>query len=443
MVEQRDHMQWWREARYGMFMHWGLYSQLARGEWVMNRDCIPVEAYEKLADTWSPKPESMRKCAQLAKAAGMRYAILTAKHHEGFALWDSEQTDYNAVRRGPGRDLVAEFVQAFRAQGLRIGLYYSLMDWHHPDGLRCATDAAARRRFLDFTQGCVRELLSHYGPIDILFYDVPMPLPTAESWESQKMNDMARRLQPGLIINDRCKLPGDYGTPEGRINALDRDWELVLTTNDGEWSCGHRPQGDWISIRKILHTLRECCGDGGNMCLNVGLGANGDVDPLAVERLQTVGKWLDIHGEAVYGPMERTKGRLEYWASHGFWTLKGNHAYLWNVRGYPQDGQMIIGGFQTPPRRVSLLGCDVKLSVDRSGLQTIVSNIPLKNPEPIAGTPVFRFHFDEPPRQAIGFFPHATPRRHCLRGDAADVAALANSTNAALPTDGDRETGHR
>ena len=427
-MSDKPHMQWWREARLGMIVHWGLYSQLARGEWVMNRECIPREAYEKLADTWRPREGCVREWAAAARRAGMKYMILTAKHHEGFCLWDTAQTDYNAVQRGPGRDLVAELTEACRAEGLGVGLYYSLMDWHHPDGWRCREDAAARRRFLDFTQGCIRELLSHYGRIDILFYDVPMPLPTAESWESERMNAMARELQPGLIINERSKRPEDYTTAEGRAAPQEGDWETILTTNDGEWGYSERPAGDWISVRGILYALRTCAGAAGNLCLNVGPTADGDLDPRAVERLETLGRWAAVHGEAFYGPVERTTGRLDFWASHGFWTLKGRTAYLWNVRSYPGE-RMVIGGLDTPPRRVSLLGCDAPLRVEQRGLQTIVTGIPPENPEPVAGTPVFKFEFDEPPRQAIGFHPWTEPRI-CLRGDAADAAAAANEPSA-------------
>lgn len=425
-MTDKPHMQWWREARLGMFVHWGLYSQLARGEWVMNRDCIPPDEYEQLADSWHPRPGCIREWAATARAAGMKYMIMTAKHHEGFCLWDTAQTDYNAVQTGPGRDLVAEYVEACRAEGLGVGIYYSLMDWHHPDGWACLDDEQARRRFLDFTQGCVRELMSHYGRIDILFYDVPMPLPTAEAWESEKMNAMARELQPNLIINERSKREEDYTTSEGHVAAHGGDWESILTTNDGEWGYADRPEGDWVSVRNMLHALRTCAGGGGNLCINVSPTPEGELDPKILERLDTLGRWAAVHGEAFYGPAERTTGKLDYWASHGFWTLKGNTAYLWNVRSYPRE-RMIIGGLDTPPRRVSILGCDARLSLERRGLQTIVSGFPAKNPEPLAGTPVFKFEFDQPPQQRIGFYPWAEPRI-CLRGDAADAAAVANQS---------------
>ena len=158
-----ERLQWWQAARFGMFIHWGLYAQLGRHEWVMNRERIPVAEYEKLAATWKPKERPAREWAALAKQAGMKYMVMTTKHHEGFCLWDTAQTDYNAVKSGPGRDLVREYVEACREFDLKIGFYYSLMDWHHPDGALCATDAHARARFLDFTKGCVRELMTNYG----------------------------------------------------------------------------------------------------------------------------------------------------------------------------------------------------------------------------------------------------------------------------------------
>jgi len=234
--DRAKRMQWWHEARFGMFVHWGLYSQLGRHEWVMNRERIPVAEYEKLAETFKPKPRPARQWARLAAKAGMKYMVMTTKHHEGFCLWDTAQTDYNAARCGPGRDLVREYVDACREFGLKIGFYYSLMDWHHPDGARCARSERARRRFLDFTQGCVRELMSNYGKIDIMWYDVSWPLGSPELWESRKMNRMVRRLQPEILINNRSQLPEDFGTPEEHITAAEagRAWEACMTFN-GAW----------------------------------------------------------------------------------------------------------------------------------------------------------------------------------------------------------------
>ena len=175
-ADREARMKWWHEARFGMFIHWGLYSVLGRHEWAMEKEGIPVAEYEQLAKQFKPKPNAAREWATLAKAAGQKYMVMTTKHHEGFCLFDTKLTDYCAPKQAAGRDLVKEYVEAARAEGMRVGFYYSLMDWHHPDGARCATDEAARRRFVDYIHGQIRELLTNYGKIDILWYDVAWPL---------------------------------------------------------------------------------------------------------------------------------------------------------------------------------------------------------------------------------------------------------------------------
>ncbi len=199
-------MQWWHEARFGMFIHWGLYSVLGRHEWVMENEAIPVADYEQLAKRFQPKPNAARAWAKLAKQAGQKYMVLTSKHHEGFCNFDTKLTNYCATKQGPGRDLVHEYVEAARAEGLRFGFYYSLMDWHHPDGARCATNEDARKRFVEYTHGLIRELLTNYGKIDVLWYDVSWPL-DAQAWESERMNKMVFELQPDIIVNNRNALP--------------------------------------------------------------------------------------------------------------------------------------------------------------------------------------------------------------------------------------------
>src|SRR5271165_770880 len=199
-ADRERRLKWWREARFGMFIHWGLYSVYGRHEWVMENEGIPVAEYEQAAKRFNPEPNAARAWAQLAKRAGMKYMVMTTKHHEGFCHFDSKLTNYSSAKQGPGRDLVKEYVEAARAEGLRVGFYYSLMDWHHPDGARCATDEAARKRFVAYIHGQIRELLTNYGKIDILWYDVSWPL-KAEGWESQKMNDMVFELQPEIIVN--------------------------------------------------------------------------------------------------------------------------------------------------------------------------------------------------------------------------------------------------
>ena len=226
-------MAWWHEAKFGMFIHWGLYSVIGQHEWAKEQEGVPIPQYEILAKHFHPKPNAARDWARLAKRAGQKYMVMTTKHHEGFCNLDTKLTDYNAVKQGPGRDLVREYVEAARAEGLRVGFYYSLMDWHHPDGAICKTDEAARRRFVDYTHGLIRELMTNYGKIDVLWYDVSWPL-NAEQWESERMNEMVFELQPDIIVNNRNGLEGDFSTPEQRIeaSAAGRAWESCMTLNN-------------------------------------------------------------------------------------------------------------------------------------------------------------------------------------------------------------------
>jgi len=398
--DREKRMKWWHEARFGMFIHWGLYSQLGRHEWVMNRERIPVQEYEKLSWTWKPKPRPMRQWAKLAKESGMRYMVMTTKHHEGFCLWNTQMTDYNACRRGPGRDLVEEYVDACREYGLKIGFYYSLMDWHHPDGARCYYDEKARRRFLDFTQGAVRELMSNYGKIDILWYDVAWPLPSPEKWESKKMNEMVRKLQPHIIINNRSMLPEDFGTPEEHIHAEQegRAWEACMTFN-GSW--GYLPYSkpeDWHSSRKVLHMLREVTAGGGNLLLNIGPAPDGSIPSLAVERLKPVGKWLKINGEAVYGKVDRVVN-ME-WMPMGTWTRKGNTLYFW-CHWWPGK-EIAIGGLKTKLLKASFLATGENIKFEQSKDRLILKELPEKEPDKIAGITVIKMEFGAQPKQQLG-----------------------------------------
>ena len=394
-----DRLRWWQEARFGMFVHWGLYAQLGRHEWVMNRERIPVEAYEQLAETWQPKERPAREWARLAKQAGMKYMVMTTKHHEGFCLWDTQQTDYSAVKHGPGRDLVREYVEACREFDLKIGFYYSLMDWHHPDGARCATDGAARRRFLDFIQGCVRELCSNYGKIDILWYDVSWPLPDAEAWETVKMSSEVRQLQPHILINNRAKLDEDFGTPEEQVTAAEegRAWEACMTFN-GSW--GYMPiSPDWRSVREVIGMLRTAAAGRGNLLLNIGPAPDGSVPEEAVERLAAVGKWVERNGEALYGQVDRVQGRMD-WMPTGSWTLKGNAAYFWCSR-WPGE-ELVIGGLRTKVERTSLLATDEPISFEQTEDRLVLKGLPESAPDEIAGVTVIKLVCDAAPRQVLG-----------------------------------------
>ncbi len=392
-------IRWWQEARFGMFVHWGLYSQLGRHEWVMNRERIPLAEYEPLADSWHPGERPAREWARLARRAGMQYMVMTTKHHEGFCLWDTEGTDYNAVKRGPGRDLVREYVEACHEFGLKVGFYYSLMDWHHPDGARCAQDEAARRRFMDFTDGCVRELMTKYGQIDVLWYDVSWPLKSPELWESSRRNRMVRELQPGILINDRSQLAEDFGTPEEQVTAerAGRNWEACMTFN-GSW--GYMPSAvDWHSTREVVFMLRTAAAGQGNLLLNIGPRPNGSVPEQAYERLEPLGEWLAANGEAAYGPVERVDGRME-WMACGYWSIKGNDLYFWADK-WPGK-QLTIGGLQVDVIRASLLATGQEIAYEQVPDRLILKGLSDENPDRLAGVAVIKLECDAAPRQVLG-----------------------------------------
>lgn len=388
--------QWFKEARFGMFVHWGLYSQLGRWEWTMHNERIPICEYEKLADTWQPKARPMREWARLAKAAGMKYMVMTTKHHEGFCLWDSAQTDYNAARRGPGRDLVQEFVEACREFDLKVGLYYSLMDWHHPDGMRAATDASAAGRFRDFSYGCVHELCSNYGPIDILWYDNAWPELADGGWQPECLNAMVRRLQPRILINNRSGTPEDFGTPEGHVTAENagRTWEACMTMN-GAW--GYVPSAvDWVSVRQILEMLRTAAAGGGNLLLNIGPRADGSVPRETSGRLRAVGRWIAQHGEALYGQVD-CADELSL-MNTGNWTLKDKTAYFWASR-WPDTGEIVMGRWEGKVKQATLLTTGQPVHVEQAGNRLFLRGLPVDNPDRIARVPVIKLECTTRPRQ--------------------------------------------
>jgi alpha-L-fucosidase len=395
--ERARRMKWWHEARFGMFVHWGLYSQLGRHEWVMNRECIPKKEYERLAKTWKVKKRPAREWARLAKKAGMKYMVMTTKHHEGYCLWDTEMTDYNAVNHTPGRDLVREYVDACREFGLRIGFYYSLMDWHHPDGKRCERSEPARRRFVDFTHGCVRELMTNYGRIDVLWYDVSQPLRGPGKWESRKMNRMVRKLQPHIIMNNRSQLPEDFGTPEERIQAAEagRAWEACMTFN-GSWGwMPYAPAEDWHSTRKVIQMLNQVASGGGNLLLNIGPEPDGSVPPEATKQLTPVGRWLARNGEAVYGKVDRLDGLRGM--PTGWWTRKGRTGYFWCSR-WP-GSELSIGGLKTKVKRVSLVPTGRRVKFTQEPRRLTLKGLPRKNPDRIAGVSLIKIDFAGKPAQ--------------------------------------------
>jgi alpha-L-fucosidase len=326
-AQKEARMKWWTEARFGMFIHWGLYALPARHEWVKNRERITDEAYRKYFDHFDPDLYNPAEWARAAKNAGMKYFVVTAKHHEGFCLWDSKLTDYKAPKTPAGKDLLRPLVEAMRAEGLRVGFYYSLLDWHHPeytvdlyhpmrDDKEFTAGAKGRDlgKYVDYLFGQVRELLTDFGKIDVLFLDYSFPGPDGKGrneWRSEKLIKMIRELQPGIIVNDRLDLldvPGgwDYRTPEQFIprewvQAEGRQvpWETCQTFS-GSWGY-YRDESTWKSVRQLIVMLVETVSKGGNLILNVGPTGRGILDQRALDRLQGIGQWMKSNGRSVYG----------------------------------------------------------------------------------------------------------------------------------------------
>jgi alpha-L-fucosidase len=311
-----------KEARFGLFVHWGLYSVAARHEWVKQRERLDDAAYQRYFDHFDPDRYDPRRWAALARQAGMRYAVLTTKHHEGFCLWDSALTDFKATNTPAGRDLVRPWVEAFRAEGLRIGFYHSLLDWHHPsfpiDGLHPQRDDEQARtaakdrdvaRYTDYLHGQVRELLTGYGQVDYLFFDFSYPGRTwggkgRDDWRSPELLDLVYSLQPEVVVNDRLDLDGDVVTPEqyqpaGSLADGGRLWEACQTLN-GSWGYD-RDNLDWKTSGQLIRMLVDGVAKDGNLLLNVGPTARGEFEPRAAETLAAIGAWTGPNARSIYG----------------------------------------------------------------------------------------------------------------------------------------------
>jgi len=331
--------QWFRDARFGLMIHYGLYSLLGRGEWVMNREAIPKKEYAKLADRFTAEKFNADDIVRRAKEWGMRYVVFTCKHHEGFCLYDSRLTGFTSVKTFARRDLVAEIVAACRKHGLRIGLYHSLNDWSaNPD----AVDALERpdecyQKFIDYVHGQIREIMTNYGKVDVMWYDGWWPF-DGRGWQAEKLNAIVRQLQPGILLNGRCGIKGDFDTPEKHIQSSPGLWEACAPMSDN-WSY-HPGDSNWISAKEIAEMLRRCAASGGNLLLNIGPMADGTVPPEAAERMDQVGKWLAVNGEAIYNT-EKFECRLREqgdargeWSSSGGFTASVNNFY-WHLRCWP------------------------------------------------------------------------------------------------------------
>jgi alpha-L-fucosidase len=299
--------------------------------------------------------------------------VMTTKHHEGFCHFDSKLTDYCAPKQGPGRDLVKEYVEAARAEGMRVGFYYSLMDWHHPDGAKCATDEAARRRFVGYIHGQIGELLTNYGKIDVLWYDVAWPLDAA-GWESEKMNAMVFQLQPEILVNNRNKLDGDFSTPEQRITADNKHaWESCMTMNDS-WGY-QRADDNWKSPKTIVRNLVTCAHDTGNYLLNIGPRGDGSIPEESVAILTKVGGWMQHNGPTIYQSEKCQPGR----SSLASFSRKGNTLYM-HVHFWP-GSTVALGGLRNKVQSAKLLATGKEIKFDQDDFRVRFTGLPEKAPD--------------------------------------------------------------
>ncbi len=307
-----------------MFIHWGLYSLPARHEWVKQQEKITNEGYQKYFEHFDPDLYDPTQWAAAAANAGMKYFVITTKHHEGFCLWDSKLTDYKAPKTPAGRDLLRPMVEAFRERGLRVGFYHSLIDWHHPqfviDRLHAPRDHPDRaklnsgrdqRRYANYLHGQVKELLTRFGKIDIVWFDFSYPGKDGkgrDDWQSERLVKLVRKLQPRIILDDRLDLPDvwDVKTPEQTqprawvtVNGKPVVWEACQTFS-GSWGY-HRDELTWRSVDELVRTLIDCVSKGGNLLLNVGPTGRGEFDDRALNRLTGIGEWMRRHHRAIYG----------------------------------------------------------------------------------------------------------------------------------------------
>lgn len=328
-AQKTERLAWWTDARFGMFIHWGLYAQAARHEWVKNRERITTDDYQKYFEIFNPDLFNPTDWAKKAKAAGMKYAVITSKHHEGFNMFDSKYTDYKVTNTPYGKDIIKEWVDAFRAEDLKIGFYYSLIDWHHPDytidrvhpqraNTKEEYDALNKGKNMDvyreYLKNQVREILTNYGKIDILWLDFSFPGEFGkgrDDWGSVELIKMVRKLQPDILIDDRADLQDyaggwDFMTPEQykvdkwpEVNGKKIPWETCQTFS-GSWGY-YRDEYTWKDNKQLLVLLIESVSKGGNVLLNVGPTARGTFDERADKALKGMGDWMKFNDRSIYG----------------------------------------------------------------------------------------------------------------------------------------------
>lgn len=389
-------VQWYRHDRFGMFIHWGLYAIPARGEWVRSREKITVEDYQPFFDEFNPVDYDPRAWAKLAKKAGMKYAVLTAKHHDGFCLFDSKLTDYKSTNTPARRDLVREYVEAFRAEGLKVGLYYSIIDWHHPDYPHYGDQQHPMRdneaykgkqhdfdNYLKYMHGQIEELCTNYGKIDIFWFDFSYGDLRGEAWKATELMQMIRSHLPDVLTDNRLEVSGEgFGSlasanptpysgdfvspeqiipPEGIVDHAGNPvtWEACITLNNN-WGY-HATDNDYKPAPMVLRKLVECVSKGGNLLLNVGPDARGNIPPKSVEILKEVGKWMHLNGESIYGCGIADIEKPDY----GRVTRKGNTLY-YHVTDNPIGFVPLTGIAADKVKAARLLATGAELPVEKN-----------------------------------------------------------------------------
>jgi alpha-L-fucosidase len=400
---QRDaRMTWWREARFGLFIHWGVYSVPAGfyqgkpvggiGEWIMFNGRIPVTEYRQFAKQFNPVKYNPDEWVRLAKEAGMQYVIITSKHHDGFALFDSRASDWNVVKATPyGKDLLAPLAEACRRHGLKLGFYYSqAQDWNNPGGGVCGEhwdkaqdgDMAAYIRNVAVPQ--VKEILTHYGPLGVLWWDTPCSM--TREYADQLIPLL--KLQPGIIHNNRLgEYPGDTDTPEQEIPAtglVGRDWETCMTMND-TWGF-KRDDQNWKTAEVLIRNLVDIASKGGNYLLNVGPTSEGLIPEPSIERLQAIGRWMKVNGDAIHATTASPFKRLPWGRCTQKASDDGATLYL-HVFDWPKDGSLLVPGLRNPIRKAWLLAGNQPLRTS-AGEAGVKVQLPAAAPDPISSTVV-------------------------------------------------------
>ncbi|MFH1421711.1 MAG: alpha-L-fucosidase [Planctomycetota bacterium] len=315
---------WFVRDRFGMFIHWGTYALGGRGEWVKNRERITNEEYQKYFDNFYPDLYNPKEWARLAKQAGMKYFVITTKHHEGFCLWDSQYTDYKATNTLFKKDLLTPIIEAFREEGIKVGFYYSLLDWHHPEftidkhhpqrddkDFRKKEAKRDMRKYCEYMHKQIKELLTKFGKIDILWCDYSYPGEDGkgrDEWQSEKLVEMIRKLQPDILLNNRLDLPesADFYTPEQYLphqqvknsEGAPVIWEGCQTFC--AWWGYYRDESNWKSLEMLIQILVESVSKNGNLLLNVGPTGRGNLDSRVVKSLEGIGRWMKYHNRSIY-----------------------------------------------------------------------------------------------------------------------------------------------